>query len=272
MDAGQVRGLDRAEGGGGPPFEEVPDQLARGLVGAPAEGEGLLLEPALQGHARERVAGVVLVGGDADDDRAVGVALVARVLAHAVGHDPAGLGGGGDDRAAGAHAEAVDRAAVAAVVHQLVVGGAEDLVPGLGAPAGLVDHALGVLDAKADREGLGLDVDAAVMDHLEGVAGAVPDGEDDVVRLDELAVRQAHALDPAVLDRQVVDAGLEADLAAEREDRRAHGLDDRDQAEGADVGPVDVEDLGRGAGLDELLEHLAPVVVRIAHLAVELAV
>ncbi len=53
-------------------------------------------------------------GVDADHDAGVGVALVARVLAHAVGDDAARLGGRRDHRAAGAHAEAVDRAAVAA--------------------------------------------------------------------------------------------------------------------------------------------------------------
>ena len=56
----------------------------------------------------------IVLRRDADDDAGVGVALVARVLAHAVGDDAALLGRGGDHRAARAHAEAVDRAAVAA--------------------------------------------------------------------------------------------------------------------------------------------------------------
>ena len=51
---------------------------------------------------------------DADDDAGIGVALVARILAHAVGHDAPRLGRGGHHRPARAHAEAVDRAAVAA--------------------------------------------------------------------------------------------------------------------------------------------------------------
>jgi hypothetical protein len=70
---------------------------------------------------------------------------------------------------------------LAAVVHQLVVGGAEDLVAGVGAEAGLVDQRLRVLDAEADREGLGLDINALFVQHLEGVAGAVADGQHDVV-------------------------------------------------------------------------------------------
>ncbi len=67
---------------------------------------------------------------DADDDAGVGVTLGARILAHAVGDDAALLGRGGNDRAAGAHAEAIDRAAVRGVVHELVVGGAQDGVAG----------------------------------------------------------------------------------------------------------------------------------------------
>src|SRR3546814_10157696 len=82
----------------------------------------------LQRDAGER-AGVnaarIIFRRDADDDAGVGVALVARVLAHAVGDDAAGFRRGGDDGAAGAHAEAVDAAAVLRMVDELVVGGAE---------------------------------------------------------------------------------------------------------------------------------------------------
>ena len=111
----------------------------------PASGLGRSAEPSR-----------VVLRRDADDDAGVGVALVARVLAHAVGDHAARLGGRGDHRAARAHAEAVDRAAVAGVVHQLVVGGAEQRVAGVRAEARAVDQRLRMLDAKADRERLGL--------------------------------------------------------------------------------------------------------------------
>ena len=64
----------------------------------------------------------------------------------------------------------------------------------------------------------------------------------------------------------------EAHFAAERENAGAHLLDHADQAEGADVRLVDVEDLGRRAGLDEFLQHLAPVMLRVLDLTVQLAV
>jgi hypothetical protein len=50
----------------------------------------------------------------------------------------------------------------------------------------------------------------------------------------------------------------EADLAAQRFDRRAHLLHHRHQPEGADVRLGDVQDLLRRAGLDELVSTLRP--------------
>ena len=90
-----------------------------------------------------------------------------------------------------------------------------------------------------------------------------PDGEHEA----------AHAaLVAAAFDQQVDDALAEADLAAQRLDVGAHLLDHADEPEGADVRLADVEDLLRRAGLDELVEHLAREVARVADLAVELAV
>ena len=82
--------------------------------------------------------------------------------------------------AARAHAEAVDAAAVAAVVHQLVVGRAEDRMAGERSEPRLVDHRLRMLDAEADRKWLRLDEHAGIEQHLEGVARAVADRQHDV--------------------------------------------------------------------------------------------
>src|SRR5450830_1257220 len=69
---------------------------------------------------------------NADHDAAVGVAFVARILAHAVGDDAFRLGGRRYHGAARTHAEAVDRTAVGGMMHQLVVRRAEDGWPALG--------------------------------------------------------------------------------------------------------------------------------------------
>jgi hypothetical protein len=119
-----------------------------------------------------------------------------------------------------------------------------------------------MLDPHADRERLGLDMDAAVVQHLEGVAGAVADGQHHVLGRQVVAGRQMQALQLARpvgggLDVEVVDLVLPAILAAQALDGLAHALDHRHQAEGADVRMGLGQDLFRRAGLDELLQHLA---------------
>ena len=270
--AGLVGGLDFTEFGGGHAANEVADQLAGRAIVAAAQFVGARFQALLQLDAGQRIAGEILLGIDAHHDTGVRVALVARVLAHAVGDHAARLGGGGHHGAARAHAEAVDGAAVPGVMDQLVVGGAQFRVAGVLAQAGLVDHALGVFDAEADGEGLGLDVHALAVQHAEGVARAVTQGEHHMAAMQGLATGEHHAFELAVVDHQVGHLALEADFAAEGDDLFAHGGDHAGQAEGADVRLADVEDLFRRAGADEFVHHLAGVELRILDLAVELAV
>jgi hypothetical protein len=133
-----------------------------------------------------------------------------------------------------------------------------------------------VLDPEADRERFRFHVHAARVQHLEGVARAVADRHHEVARRDFLARGQAHADDLArravAVDQQVLDALLEADLAAQRFDLGAHLLDHLDQAEGADVRLADVQDFFRCARLDEFGQHLAAVVLGVLDLGVQLAV
>src|SRR6201985_2243985 len=154
-----VRGLHVAEGAGALALDEVTHQRARRHVAAAAEFVGARFPEALERDAVERAhdaAGLavlaIVLWVDAHDDAGVGVAFVARILAHAIGDDAIFFRRRRDDGAARAHAEAVDRAAIARVVHQLVVGRAEDLVARVRAEARAVDQALRVLDAVADRE------------------------------------------------------------------------------------------------------------------------
>ena len=76
----------------------------------------------------------------------------------------------------------------------------------------------------------------------------------------------------AALDQHVGDLAFETHLAAERDDFRAHLLDDAGEPERADVRLADEEDLGRRTGAHELVHHLAAVELRILDLAVELAI
>ena len=130
------------------------------------------------------------------------------------------LGGGRHHGAARTHAEAVDRAAVAGVVHQLVIGGAERGCPAPSAEARAVDQRLRMLDAEADGEGLGLDGDAArrACGTCRGRCGPAPAPHD---RPQCLAAGQHHAAHlpaPSGYRSQVVDLAFEAVLAAQRFD------------------------------------------------------
>ena len=134
-----------------------------------------------------------------------------------------------------------------------------------------------MLDAHADRERLGLDVDAAFVQNLEGVAGAVAQGHDHVGRRQIVLPGDMQALKPARaigadFDVEVLDLVLPAVFAAQALDQRPHLLDHVHQAEGADMRVSLGEDFFRRAGRDELLQHLAAQEARILDLAVELAV
>src|SRR5690606_26475407 len=127
-------------------LDEIAHQLSGSNVVATAQLVSARLPEALKSHAVERTDGAfrlavlaIVLRRDAHHDASVGIALVARILAHAVGDHAVGLGRGGDHGAARAHAEAVHRAPIAGMVHQLVVGRAQDGVAGVRAKAGLVD-------------------------------------------------------------------------------------------------------------------------------------
>ena len=103
--------------------------------------------------------------------RRVRVAPGAGVEARAVDAEMLGLRGGGDDLAAGAHAEREDAASVFEVRDKLIGRGPE-LRPSRRLPVlGAVDVALEVLDAHAHGEGLAGKLDFTALDELENVAG-----------------------------------------------------------------------------------------------------
>ncbi len=158
---------------------------------------------------------------------------------------------------------------------QPVVGRTEQRMAGAWPEAGAIDQRLRMLDPKADRERLGVEVNATRVQHLEGVAGAVAGRENDVLggdRFGRRAGRDREAAQGAGFDLEIDDPAAEPDLAAEALDLGAHLLDHADQAEGADVRLGDEADLFRRAGADEFVEHLAREMARIADLAPELAV
>jgi len=165
-----------------------------------AGGEGLGFPMALEGDPGERAAGIIALWPDIDDEAGIGVEFGAGILAHAVGDDVAFLAGGGDDPAARAHAERIDGATIAAGVREGIGGGAEQLVARERPVAGSVDPALRVFDPHADRESLGLDMDAAMVKLVEADSAAfdVKGGKDSAVIATAVATAVGMTLPPDI--------------------------------------------------------------------------
>ena len=145
---------------------------------------------------------------------------------------------------------------------------------GAAPPAGAVDQRLGMLDPHADRKGLALHRHPLALQHREAIAGAMAHRQHHLRGGDAAAIGQHHGPNGAAvrLQFQLIHPALEPDLPAEGFDLGPQAPDHRGQFEGADVGPVQHQNLRIGTGLHQLLEHLAAQVAGVTHLAVELAV
>src|SRR5579862_7726493 len=207
-----VGGLDPAQFSGWGAANEIAYQLAGRAIFAAAQLKGLRLQLLLQLHSGQWPAREVLLRVDANHDAGIGVALVAGVLTHAVGHDTSRLRRRGHDGASRAHAEAVDRTAIPCVMHQLVVGGAELRVACVFAETGPVNQGLWVLDTEPDGEGLGFDEDTTTLQHPEGIAGTVARCQYDMTGAEGLITREHHCLEAPVLDQKIGHFAFETHL------------------------------------------------------------
>ncbi|OIQ72317.1 hypothetical protein GALL_460590 [mine drainage metagenome] len=218
---------------------------------------------------------------DSDHQSGIGIAFIARILAHAVGHDPADFTGCGHHGAARTHAKTVHRTAIAGVMHQLVSRCTQQRVAGVAAPQGAVDHALRMFDAKAHRKRLGPQAHPPFMQHGKGIACAVAQGQHAVVgaqriRLAAGLVEHAESAQlpgtRGTVNFDVNDTLLKANFAAQGNDLFAQVLYHPHQPEGANVRVSFDQNLWRRTGLDQLLHDLAPQMLRVPDLAPQLAI
>ena len=86
------------------------------------------------------------------------------------------------------------------------------------------------------------------------------------------AIELKRLLSTDVAELKACHVTVEAHLTPQGFDPSPQAADDRGELERADVGAVQREDLLAGTTGHQLLQHLAAVVLRIAHLAVKLAV
>ena len=126
------------------------------------------------------------------------------------------------------------------MVHKLVVRRTQERVARAPAKPRHIDQGLRVLDPKADRERLGLNVHPAAVQHLERIAGAVPHGQHHMIRRDPRTTGQHHAANPpravsAGFNIQVRHTALKPVLTAQGLDRRPHVLNHLDEPKRADV-------------------------------------
>ena len=258
--AGLVGGEHLPEGGGGTALQKVRHPLGRGGVVAPGQAEGRLLDLPLEGHSGQGPHAAEVLGAHPHQQGGVAVLAVPGPHAHAVGDHAPLLRGGAGHRAPGAHAEGVHPPAVFQVAGELVVRRAQGRVAGEGPVLGGVDEALGVLDAGPHGKGLGLQGQAQAVQELEHVPGAVAHRQDGLGTLDGLPLAPGLHLQAGELARLGPDArhlSGKAHLAPQGDDLLPDAAHHPGQPVGADVGLGVGEDLFRGAGFDQLLQHLA---------------
>ena len=194
------------------------------------------------------MAGAEVAGAHPDQEAAVDVCPVPGPAAHAVGHQPPLLRGGGHHLSAGTDAEGEGAAPVGQVAGQFVVGGRQAL-PGR-AKLGLGEGGLCVLDPHADGKGLGGKRNARLQQQFEGIPGGVAGGEDQRVAGQVVGALGALRLQRgqlAVSDLQTGQAVSKAYVAAQLQQLQADGLHHVPEQIGADVGLVLPEDILRSA-------------------------
>ena len=141
-------------------------------------------------------------------------------------------------------------------------------------PAGPIDQGLGMFDPEPHGEGLAIHRHAEAMEHGEGVAGAVAHRQDHPISGNPVTIRQDQPLHGpgSGMELQALHPSPEAHLPPQRLDPAAQSAHHRRELKGADMGPVQGENLGRGAGGHQFLEDLADECLRLTHLAVKLAI
>ena len=278
-----IRRGDATQTGGRTGRQEILQPLRRCGVTAPSKPEGALLQLPLQSNPRQRIPGEAfkrcqVIGVQSHNQTAVGVALVAGVLAHAIGHHPAFLRGGTHHKSSGTHAEAVDAAAVFSMVNQLVLGGPETRMARRLSPAGCVNQMLRMLNPHAHGKRFALQLHTDLLQHFEAVARGMTGSQHQMAAGNLRSIGQHHPIElmrlpsAAVAELKACHATVETHLTAEGFNPCPQATHHGGELEGADVGAVQREDLLAGTTGHQLLQHLAAVVLGIAHLAVELAV
>ena len=263
---GAVGGADTAPAGAGPVRQKVAHGLGRGPVAA-ADLISPLLNFPLPAHSAQSSLIGKIGGVHRHQQGRVGVLPFPVSIAHAVGDDAPGFTGRRHHMTARAHTEGVHRG-ILQMLHQLVVRRGQGCR--FRAVLGKIDDALLLLNPRAHGEGLWLHGNAGFFQHFEGVPGAVADGENRRVTVDNFPGIGFQAGKLSIFDAKARDLRVEPHLPAERNDPLSQVLHHSEQNIRAHMGLGVVENVLPGPGLHELLQH--PADAGVIDTGVQLAV
>ena len=173
-----------------------------------------LFDPPLKREAGKRMIVSEILRPNADQQSGIAVFSIPGMIAHAIDHNPFGLGSSGNHMAAGAHAEGIDTPAVPGMAGKLVGSGAKTGMSRKGTELAAVDHLPWVLDPYPDGEGLLSHNYPILKQVLHGIPCRMADAEKNGIRY---KIPQASALpdnrsrDPAVSVNQMLKTGFKQD-------------------------------------------------------------
>src|SRR5699024_9080710 len=170
--------------------------------------------------------------------------------------------GGIDHIASGAHAKRVDTPAVLQLCGKFVGGREQMDIARLKPVLALVDHLLGMFEAKSHSEILCFHMHTRALEHLKGVPGAVADSQHPIPAEKSLLSR-SKARKGSVLDQKSVHTGLKAHLSAQTTDFLPDTGYNADEKIRSDMGFLIPQDMFRRSETHKSLQDKAvsPVLI-----------
>ena len=155
--------------------QQIADQLHRRIIIAAAEFESRFFKPALKIHSLQRMAAAEVRRGYTDQQRRIGINLIAGIFAHSVGYQTPVFRGRRNNRTAGTHTESIERTPVGKMHRQFIIGSPQGRMSGKIMIAAFVNQRLRMLNPYPDGKGFLFNCRPASKKHFKRIAGTVPD-------------------------------------------------------------------------------------------------
>ncbi len=254
-DAGKTAGRHIAKGLGGALCKQVAHPLRRRFETAAAQYIGGLFQAPLKRNTGQRMSVAEIGRTDADQETAVRVDAVPSVAAHTVGYHAFHFVCRCNNGSTGTHAEGIDAASVLAMMGGAIFRCAQTGMAGKGAELRLVNHCLGMLDARTNGKRFLGHGYAGLMQHLEGVTGAVAKRQHRIVRAYFLVAVDNKPAQYAILDVQARYPGVKAYITAQFNDGVSNMRHHGNEFVRTDMRTIAVLNLRRRARFDKLPDN-----------------